>query len=113
MGEWENLVYNKITALTNMALNKIIRPDVTLTDVTVINKGIVRALIYNYGIKGVILDVDDTLRKEFGKIPPCNDRWLEDLRGELKVAILSNGMSKEMQEYFEAKGITYVPFGGN
>ena len=112
MGKLGNLVYDKIITLINIALYKKIRPDVTLTDVTVINKGIVRAFIDNYGIKGVILDVDDTLRKEFGKIPPCNERWLEDLKGEVQVVILSNGYSKKMQKYFEEREIEYIPFGG-
>ena len=107
MERLDYILYDKIGSLINMALVKAVKPDVTLTDVTVINKGIIRAFKYNYGIEGIILDVDETLRKEFKNIPKCNTDWLEMLRGELKVAVVSNGWSEAMQKFFEQKNIDY------
>ncbi|MBR3324554.1 MAG: HAD hydrolase-like protein [Clostridia bacterium] len=104
------LIYEKISSLINIALVKAVNPDVTLRDVTVLNKGMIKLLKYNYGIEGVILDVDETLRKEFGNIPKCNDDWIDALKGELKVTILSNGKSEPMQRYFNEKGIDYITF---
>lgn len=104
------MIYDKISSLINIAFVKVIKPDVTIRDVNTLNKGMIRLFKYNYGIEGVILDVDETLRKEFGNIPKCNDDWIEALRGELKVTILSNGKSEPMKKYFEEKGIDYITF---
>ena len=104
------MLYDKISSLINIALVKAVKPDVTLRDVNSLNKGMIKLLKYNYGIEGVILDVDETLRKEFGNIPKCNDDWIDALRGELKVTILSNGKSEPMKKYFEEKGIDYITF---
>lgn len=110
MNRLDYIFYDKISSLINIALVKTVKPDVTLTDVTVLNKGMIKVLKYNYGIEGIILDVDETLRKEFGNIPKCNDEWIDALRGELKVAVLSNGWSQAMQEYFKEKDIDYITF---
>ena len=63
-----------------------------------------------YGIEGVILDVDKTLRKEMKDIPKCNKEWIESLEGKLKIIILSNGKDKKIEQYFKEKGIDYIGF---
>ena len=63
-----------------------------------------------YGIEGIILDVDDTLRKDMKNIPKCNQDWIESLRGKFKIIVLSNGIDKKIEEYFRERGIDYIGF---
>ena len=62
------------------------------------------------GIEGVILDIDDTLRSGMNKIPKCNEQWLDMLKEELKVIVVSNGIDGNVEKFLEAKGIDYIGF---
>lgn len=104
----EDILADKIGALINYALFKVIKPDIRINDVKALNKGTIRWLKERYGIEGIILDADETLRHGTRDIPDCNKEWLEMLRGELKVTILSNGWSGKLENYFKEKNIDYI-----
>lgn len=107
----DDILVEKICDILNFALSKAVKPDITMENVRVLNKGMIRYLKEKYGIEGVILDVDETLRRETRNIPRCNQDWIESLRGELKVVILSNGWSEKVEKYFAERGIDYIKFG--
>ena len=106
----DELIANKIYEAVNYVLSKKIKPDIKLEDVTEINLDKITELKGKYGIEGIILDVDDTLRKDMKSIPKCNEEWLDSIKEQLKVIVVSNGLDKNMYEFFKLKGIEYIGF---
>ena len=106
----EDLVFDKLVDMINFGLSKIIKPDITVDKVTEIDEEQIKKLKQKYGIEGIILDVDETLRKDMKSIPKVNQEWIEKLGKQLKVIILSNGIDKELEKYFKEKGIGYISF---
>ena len=54
--------------------------------------------------------MDDTLRRDMNSIPQVNQEWIEKLRGQLKVIILSNGKDAKIEQFFKDRGIDYIGF---
>ena len=83
----------------------------TIEDYDLNNKKVIIRCDLNVPMKdGIILDVDETLRKELKDIPKCNKEWIESVKGKLKIIILSNGRDSEIKQYFEDNGIDYIGF---
>lgn len=106
----EDLVAEKLCDLVHYALSKIIKPDMTLNKVNELDIQAIEKLKQQYGIEAIILDVDDTLRKEMKEIPKCNKEWIEGLKGKIKIMIVSNGVDKDIEKYFKENGIDYIGF---
>ena len=106
----DELIADKILDLLHYVLSKFIKPDITLGKVNELNTNVIEQLKQQYGIEGIILDVDETLRKEMKDIPKCNKEWIESLEGKLKVIIVSNGKDKKIEQYFKEIGIDYIGF---
>lgn len=106
----DEIMADKLLDLVQYALSKFIKPDITLEKVNELDSNAVDKLKQQYGIEGIILDVDKTLRKEMKDIPKCNQDWIESLRGKVKIIILSNGIDKKIEKYFQEKGIEYIGF---
>lgn len=104
------IVADKILDLVQYALSKFIKPDITLEKINQLDLKEIDKLKQQYGIEGIILDVDQTLRKAMKDIPRCNKEWIESLKGRIKIIILSNGMDKRIEQYFRANGIDYIGF---
>lgn len=106
----DEIVSDKILEMVHYVLSKVIKPDMTINKLSQLNEEEIEKVKQKYGIEGIILDVDNTLRKEMQDIPKCNQDWLENLKGKLKIIILSNGIDKEIESYFREKGIDYIGF---
>lgn len=106
----DELIADKILDLLHYVLSKFIKPDITLGKVNELNTNVIEQLKQQYGIEGIILDVDETLRKEMKDIPKCNKEWIESLEGKLKVIIVSNGKDRKIEQYFKEIGIDYIGF---
>ena len=106
----EDLVADKLYEIINYTLSKVIKPDITIDKVTQLDENMIAKIKDKYSIEGIILDVDDTLRKNMNKIPKCNQEWVERLRGQLKVIIVSNGNDRDIEKFFREKGIDYIGF---
>ena len=106
----EDLVAEKLCDLVHYALSKIIKPDMTLNKVNELDIQAIEKMKQQYGIEAIILDVDDTLRKEMKDIPKCNKEWIEGLKGKIKIMIVSNGVDKDIEKYFKENGIDYIGF---
>ncbi len=104
------IVADKILDLVQYALSKFIKPDIALEKINQLDLKEIDKLKQQYGIEGIILDVDQTLRKAMKDIPRCNKEWIESLKGRIKIIILSNGMDKRIEQYFRANGIDYIGF---
>lgn len=106
----EDYIVDKIFSATNYVLSKIIKPDISIENVRQLNEEEITKIKERYGIEGVILDVDDTLRKDMKDIPPCNQEWIEQIRSQLKVIVVSNGIDKKVEQFFKEKDIEYIGF---
>ena len=106
----EEIVADKIFDIINYILSKIIKPDITVDNVTQLSEEEIERIKQEYGIEGIILDVDETLRKDMKSIPKSNQDWIESLRGKIKIIILSNGIDKDIEQYFKEKDIDYIGF---
>lgn len=106
----EDLVADKIYGLINYVLSKLVKPDIKVDKVTQLDEEKIAMIKKQYGIEGIILDVDDTLRKDMQQIPKCNEEWLNNLKNQLKIIIISNGSDKDMNKFFKNKGIEYIEF---
>ena len=106
----EDLVAEKLCDLVHYALSKIIKPDMTLNKVNELDIQAIEKMKQQYGIEAIILDVDDTLRKEMEDIPKCNKEWIEGLKGKIKIMIVSNGVDRDIEKYFKENGIDYIGF---
>ena len=106
----EDLVAEKLCDLVHYALSKIIKPDMTLNKVNELDIQAIEKMKQQYGIEAIILDVDDTLRKEMKDIPKCNKEWIEGLKGNIKIMIVSNGVDRDIEKYFKENGIDYIGF---
>lgn len=111
MKSLDELVADKLIDLAHLVLAKLIKPDYTFKSVTEINEKMIDEIKKKYGIEGIIIDVDETLRKGFNDIPKSHKEWIESLKGKLKITILSNGMDQVIEDYFKEQGIDYIGFG--
>ena len=110
MKSLDELMADKICELINYVLSKIIKPDIEIDKVRELDGEMIARLKQEYGIEGIILDVDKTLRKDMKNIPKCNQEWIENLKGQLKIIILSNGIDKDIDNFFKERGIDYIGF---
>lgn len=106
----DELIADKIMDLVHYVLSKFIKPDMILEKVNQLDLDAIDKLKQQYGIEGIILDVDETLRKEMKNIPKCNKEWIESLKGKFKVIIVSNGNDQKIEQYFREIGIDYIGF---
>lgn len=103
-------VENKIYSLIDQIFKHHIKPSIKLNKVSDIDLEFVKKLKSEYGISGLILDIDDTLRKDMKPIPKCNQEWLKYMKQEFKVIIVSNGFDKAIKCFANENGIEYMGF---
>lgn len=110
MKSLDELMADKIYELVNYLLAKKIKPDISLDKVTSLTESDIEKLKSKLGIEGVILDIDETVRKDMKSIPKCNKEWIEMLKSKLKVIVVSNGIDKGIENFFKLQGIDYIGF---
>ena len=105
----EELIYSYITKATNKLLGNVIKPDEKYEDVKQIDFEELKRLRDKYDLKGIILDIDGTLRQNMEKIDYRNIRWIIKLKQILKVCMVSNGKDSRVEELAKRMDITYIP----
>ena len=106
----EDYIVDKIFSATNYVLSKIIKPDISIKNVKQLNEEEIAKIKERYGIEGVILDIDDTVRKDMNDIPKCNQEWIEMLKTQFKVIVVSNGNDNKVGQFLKEKDIEYIGF---
>lgn len=106
----EDRIVQKIFDGVNFVMAKFIRPDMEVDTVGCLDKETIARLKREYGIKGVILDIDETVRQDMKSIPKVNSDWIDMLKSELKVIVVSNGVDGKVERFLELKGIDYIGF---
>lgn len=104
------LIEQKIYNVISNRLRRYIKPNLTLKEVKDIDLEVLKKIKSIYGIGGIILDVDETLRKDMMKIPDCNQEWIKYMKQEFKVLILSNGYDNSVKDFADENGVEYIGF---
>ena len=104
------IVENKIYSIIDQILMNYIKPNIKLNQVSDIDLELLKKLKSQYGIGGLILDIDNTLRKDSKPIPKCNQEWVKYMKQEFKVMIVSNGFDKKVKGFANENGIEYIGF---
>lgn len=107
MNKIEDLVCDKIFSLINYLISKAVKPDIQISDVKELTEEQIDDLRL-LGIKGIILDLDETLRSNMQDIPSCNKAWLDMIKQKLKVIVVSNGFDKNAGSFLRLNGIDYM-----
>ena len=102
------IIKSKIYNIIKEALASRFRADIRYNEVKDLDLQQVKKLKGEYGIGGIILDVDETIRKDFKKVPTCNEEWLKFLRQEFKVCLVSNGLDGKIEELAEKIDMDYI-----
>ena len=106
----EDRIVEKLFSGVNYLLSKWIKPDMKVDKVGAITREDIKRLKQEHGIKGMILDIDETLRSDMKKIPKVNEEWIDMIKEELKVIVVSNGLDRKVEDFFALKGIDYIGF---
>ena len=106
----EDLFAEQLEKIIQMALERLIKPDMIVDKVSDLDEQEIERIKKEYGIEAIILDADETLREDLEALPEVNQKWIESLQGKLKIIILSNGIDRKIEEYFANKGIDYIGF---
>ena len=104
----DDIVVDKICAIVNYMLSIIIKPDIQINKVTELDKDAIVNLKQKYGIEGIILDVDETIRKDMKYIPEVNQKWIDSIKEELKIIVVSNGKDGKIEQFFKERKIDYI-----
>lgn len=96
-----------IFSIINYYISKNLNPDLTISDIKELSGDNLDDLKTN-GIKGLIIDLDETLRFDKKDIPMCNKEWLQMAKTKLKIVVLSNGYCPNTEKYLKEIGIDYI-----
>ncbi len=105
----EDVLYDLVDRLARVILTSLVKPDMEIGEVTDLSGEEIDKLIEN-NIKGLIVDVDETLRFDGNDIPAENEEWLNMIKDKLKILILSNGMDGKLRDKFAEMNIVYIEF---
>lgn len=94
----------------NYILCSIIKANKEIDFVTDLTEEEIDKLIDYYNIRGVILDIDETIRFDMNDIPEENDIWLDMIMSKLKVIVVSNGIDRKIESKMKEKGIEYIGY---
>lgn len=106
----EDIIAEYFYKLVTKSLLKVIKPDMHIDNVTEIDENVIDYIREVYGIEGIILDVDETIRFNGQAIDKVNRKWLDMVRSKLKVIVVSNGIDKRIQKFFNDRGVEYIGF---
>lgn len=87
----------------------LLKPKIKLTKITDISL----SLLKKYGIKALILDVDNTLSTHHGQVLTDGlEDWLKEMKSaEIGLVILSNSKEERVKPFAEKIGLDYISLG--
>ena len=106
--EFEDYLAERVMQIPGKILAKMIVPDMQFNNIHEIDEHRIKDFKENYGIEGIIFDVDQTILNKTVKVPECSKQWIELIKKNFKVIVVSNGWNGEAQKYFESVGIDYI-----
>lgn len=110
MNELLDFIADLIIDFFDFLCSLIFTSKYTFKKVTDITSDVMKEMKEKDSIKGVILDVDETIRFDMKSVPKENDAWINALQADFKVVVLTNGYDKSINLYFKEKGITVINY---
>lgn len=101
------LIDNFLNKIEVLISNKI-EPTIIVHDIKELSIDIIDGLCQS-GIRGMILDVDETLRYDGNDISEDNIDWLISVSSKLRVSVVSNGYDKGVESLLKQLCINYYP----
>ena len=109
-----NILEKKIVLYIDMLIRnltkRMFRPDKNVVKITDINLEDIKKLKDQYGIAGIILDMDGTIKYPSNKIIDNFDKWIGMIKSEIKICIVSNAMENLVEETSKKYDLDYISF---
>lgn len=103
-----DILIDKFFDKIEVLISNRIEPTIIVHDIKELNIDIIDGLCQS-GIRGMILDVDETLRYDGNDISDDNIDWLISVSAKMKVSVVSNGYDKCVEELLKQLCINYYP----
>lgn len=87
---------------------KRILPDLIISKITDLDDFKIKELKEKYGVEGLILDVDETLRYNMKPISEKNKEWIKNVLKSFKVIVISNGYDRGVNDFLTSINIEYI-----
>lgn len=100
-------IYTNLIKFINKPLSKIIVPEKKYKDVKDLSLEEIKKWKSKYGIGGIILDIDGTIRQNFKDVDYRNIKWILRLKKEFKICIVSNGSDKKIKKLANKMNVKY------
>lgn len=91
--------------LLDLFAEYLFKPTYSFKKLTDITDEVLEEMKEKHNIKGIILDVDETIRFNMGLVSKENDEWIDDVTSKFKVIVVTNGLDHSINSYFKKKGI--------
>lgn len=105
----EEQIYTYMSNVTDKILKSVVIPNHKYKNVKDMNFEELKRIQEKYGIEGIILDIDGTLRNDMKNIDYRNIKWILKLKQMFKVCMLSNGIDKRVEKLASRLEIEYLP----
>lgn len=102
----KDTIINKLLNGVYLLTAKDITPTLIVENVRELDSDMIDVMS-EAGIKGLILDVDNTLRNRFQELSSDTLDWLDMVNSRMSVAVVSNGYDKKIADTLNARDIPY------
>lgn len=102
-------VYAKFVRAMNRISSRIISADKEYTELNDLDLSEIENLKKEYGIEGIIFDVDGTLTNPLRELSDQTISFLKVLKREFKIYLISNNKSSKIASQANKIGINYIP----
>lgn len=102
-------IYTQFVLAVNKIVRQNIKSDLEYNNINEIDLEEIKRLKSEYGIGGMIIDVDGTILHELEFVPTSVIKTLKLLSKELKIYLVSNNKNDRIDEFAKKIGIKYMP----
>lgn len=110
MQKIEHMLYQCLKNSVNVILEKIIKPTRKYEDITQIKREDMIEMKEKYGIGGIILDIDGTVKNFSFDVSRRTAEWISLLKKEFKICIVSNALEQRVKKVADQYDIDYISF---
>lgn len=103
-----DLLVDLICEAIDIICTIFIIPDYRVKKVTDISGRLLNDLKFSRQVKGLIIDVDETIRFNGGKVSGEYDAWIDTMLSNFKVIVISNGYDEYIINYFKEKNVEVI-----
>ena len=106
----DHMLYQCLKNSVNIILEKVIKPTRKYENVTEIKREDMIEMKKKYGIGGIILDIDGTVKSFSFDVSQETSEWIELLKKEFKICLVSNALEERVKKVAEQYDLDYISF---